>query len=68
MLDPGKALTFPLPALRMAEKRQAEAARIKEKYPDRIPVRCASGRRSTGDGRHASGATDSVCALPCRCR
>lgn len=27
------------PALKHAEKRQAESNRIREKYPDRIPVR-----------------------------
>jgi hypothetical protein len=28
-----------------ADKRKAEAARIKEKYPDRIPVRGRAGTR-----------------------
>ena len=31
--------TWPSRALLLAEKRQAEAARIRDKYPDRIPVR-----------------------------
>lgn len=42
----------PLPC---ADKRKAEAARIKEKYPDRIPVSLGSGVSSgTGSGTRVS--------------
>jgi hypothetical protein len=35
---PGPGLAFEKPTSFAAEKRQAEAARIRDKYPDRIPV------------------------------
>lgn len=40
----GRALVTHLPVLCFADKRQAEAARIREKYPDRIPVRLRRAR------------------------
>lgn len=40
-----------LPHVSAAERRQAEAGRIREKYPDRIPV---SERRAPGPCRYCS--------------
>jgi len=51
ILGHADTLTQPSHGLRaFAEKRQAEAARIRDKYPDRIPVR-ASVRGTASDGR-----------------